>query len=241
MAARPVTSCAKFPYRGQISRRIAQQVRGHIMRRIHPHRTELIQLKRFMVFPIPLLRKKDGPRRIQPHQQRQRRKKRAKARPAPRRKAVYPAPACQTGGKNPSSLTPSGCGYALHTTPFDSAIIPSLQGKVQRRYKLLPACAQGMHRAIETAGNACYTVCIICRSGAGGFAWTAYSSATWCRCARAHPCGSDRWTVIRTGADIKIRCLGCGRIVMLDREAFFKRVKRIVQQADGSEKGVMPE
>ena len=41
---------------------------------------------------------------------------------------------------------------------------------------------------------------------------------------KAHPCGSDRWTVIRTGADIKIRCLGCGRIVMLDREAFFKRV-----------------
>ena len=58
---------------------------------------------------------------------------------------------------------------------------------------------------------------------------------------KAHPCGSDRWTVIRTGADIKIRCLGCGRIVMLDREAFFKRVKRIVQQTDGSEKGVMPE
>lgn len=49
---------------------------------------------------------------------------------------------------------------------------------------------------------------------------------------KAHPCGSDLWTVIRTGADIKIRCKGCGRIVMLDREAFFKRRKRLVERPD---------
>lgn len=47
---------------------------------------------------------------------------------------------------------------------------------------------------------------------------------------KAHPCGSDLWTVIRTGADIKIRCHGCGRIVMMDRETFFKRRKRVVQR-----------
>lgn len=29
---------------------------------------------------------------------------------------------------------------------------------------------------------------------------------------KKHPCGSDQWTVIRVGADIKIRCSGCGRI-----------------------------
>ena len=34
---------------------------------------------------------------------------------------------------------------------------------------------------------------------------------------KTHPCGSDKWTVIRVGADIKIRCSGCGRIVMMDR------------------------
>lgn len=27
---------------------------------------------------------------------------------------------------------------------------------------------------------------------------------------KKHPCGQDEWTVIRTGADIKIRCHGCG-------------------------------
>ena len=49
---------------------------------------------------------------------------------------------------------------------------------------------------------------------------------------KAHPCGAKEWTVIRTGADIKIRCSGCGRIVMLDREAFFKRVKRLVSRPE---------
>ena len=43
---------------------------------------------------------------------------------------------------------------------------------------------------------------------------------------KAHPCGGDVWTVIRTGADIKIKCQACGRIVMLDREAFLKRRKK---------------
>lgn len=47
---------------------------------------------------------------------------------------------------------------------------------------------------------------------------------------KPHPCGGDTWVVIRTGADIKIRCQGCGRIVMLDREVFLKRRKRVIEQ-----------
>ena len=47
---------------------------------------------------------------------------------------------------------------------------------------------------------------------------------------KAHPCGANEWTVIRTGADIKIRCSGCGRIVMMDRETFLKRRKRVITQ-----------
>jgi len=49
---------------------------------------------------------------------------------------------------------------------------------------------------------------------------------------KQHPCGSDQWTVIRTGADFKIKCLTCGRVVMLDRETFLKRVKKIIKKAD---------
>ncbi len=47
---------------------------------------------------------------------------------------------------------------------------------------------------------------------------------------KAHPCGSDTWVVIRTGADIKMKCQGCGRIVMLDRAVFIKRRKKVLQR-----------
>ena len=50
------------------------------------------------------------------------------------------------------------------------------------------------------------------------------------RMRKTHPCGSDEWTVIRIGADIKIKCLGCGRIVMLERAVFTKRRKKTITQ-----------
>lgn len=50
------------------------------------------------------------------------------------------------------------------------------------------------------------------------------------RTRKAHPCGCDEWTVIRTGADIKIRCNQCARIVMMDRDTFLKRRKTVLSQ-----------
>lgn len=46
---------------------------------------------------------------------------------------------------------------------------------------------------------------------------------------KEHPCGSSQWEIIRLGADIKIKCLGCGRIVMIPRVKFEKSVKKIVK------------
>ena len=42
---------------------------------------------------------------------------------------------------------------------------------------------------------------------------------------KAHACGGDKWTVVRTGADYKIKCDRCGRVVMLNSEQFHKAVK----------------
>ena len=42
-----------------------------------------------------------------------------------------------------------------------------------------------------------------------------------------HPCGSNVWVVVRTGADYKIKCEKCGRTVMLSVDAFNKSVKTI--------------
>lgn len=62
------------------------------------------------------------------------------------------------------------------------------------------------------------------------------------RTRKPHPCGGDIWTVIRTGADIKIRCRSCGHIVMLDRETFLKRRKAVLEQgAAGNENGIQKE
>ena len=49
---------------------------------------------------------------------------------------------------------------------------------------------------------------------------------------KTHPCGSNTWTIIRVGADIKIRCEGCGRIVMMDRADFVKRMKKVVGHSE---------
>ncbi len=46
---------------------------------------------------------------------------------------------------------------------------------------------------------------------------------------KPHACGSNTWTIIRTGADIKIRCGQCGRIVMMDRADFVRAAKKKLQ------------
>lgn len=45
---------------------------------------------------------------------------------------------------------------------------------------------------------------------------------------KAHPCGSHEWEILRTGADFKIKCRGCGRLVMLPRVKLEKSVKKVL-------------
>ena len=55
------------------------------------------------------------------------------------------------------------------------------------------------------------------------------------RMKKPHACGENRWIVTRNGADIKIKCAGCGHIVMMDRIEFMKKGKKVLQRASGSE------
>lgn len=52
---------------------------------------------------------------------------------------------------------------------------------------------------------------------------------------KTHPCGSDEWEIIRVGADIKIKCAGCGRIVMMDRSIFDKRLRKVLEKGGHDE------
>lgn len=54
---------------------------------------------------------------------------------------------------------------------------------------------------------------------------------------KKHPCGSDRWTVTRVGADVKIRCSGCEHVVMMDRPDFEKRLKKILVHTEDNTDG----
>ena len=57
------------------------------------------------------------------------------------------------------------------------------------------------------------------------------------RTRKPHPCGGDEWTVLRTGADIRIRCNTCGRLVMLDRETFLRRRKALLSRPAAAGEG----
>ncbi|MEE1131253.1 MAG: DUF951 domain-containing protein [Caryophanon sp.] len=49
---------------------------------------------------------------------------------------------------------------------------------------------------------------------------------------KQHPCGVNAWKIIRVGADIRIKCEGCGHSVMLPRREFTKKMKRVTQTAE---------
>lgn len=51
------------------------------------------------------------------------------------------------------------------------------------------------------------------------------------RLRKPHPCGSTDWVVVRVGADIGLRCLGCGRRILLPRHEFRRRLKTIVARS----------
>ncbi len=46
---------------------------------------------------------------------------------------------------------------------------------------------------------------------------------------KPHPCGENRFAVLRIGADFRIRCIGCGREVMLERVKVEKNIKKIIR------------
>ena len=52
------------------------------------------------------------------------------------------------------------------------------------------------------------------------------------RLRKPHPCGGYTWEIVRLGADIGIKCLTCGRRVLLPHRQFEKQVKTFVSRAD---------
>lgn len=42
---------------------------------------------------------------------------------------------------------------------------------------------------------------------------------------KKHPCGSFEWEVLRIGADFKLKCVGCGHLIMVPRKMVEKNLR----------------
>ncbi len=52
---------------------------------------------------------------------------------------------------------------------------------------------------------------------------------------KAHPCGSKEWIVLRVGMDFKLRCVGCGREIMIPRSKAEKNIKKIERKVSDAD------
>ncbi|MCR5204621.1 MAG: DUF951 domain-containing protein [Lachnospiraceae bacterium] len=46
---------------------------------------------------------------------------------------------------------------------------------------------------------------------------------------KPHPCGSSEWDVLRVGIDFRLKCCGCGHMIMIPRKQAEKNVKTIIK------------
>ncbi len=44
---------------------------------------------------------------------------------------------------------------------------------------------------------------------------------------KQHPCGTNLFEITRMGVDIKIKCINCGRSIMMDKVEFDKKLKKV--------------
>lgn len=50
------------------------------------------------------------------------------------------------------------------------------------------------------------------------------------RLKKQHPCGSSEWSVLRAGADFRLKCQGCGHQIMIARKLLEKNIKEIREE-----------
>jgi len=53
------------------------------------------------------------------------------------------------------------------------------------------------------------------------------------RLRKPHPCGGYEWRLVRLGADLGLKCVKCGRRVLLPRSTVERRLKEFVSRGPG--------
>ncbi len=54
---------------------------------------------------------------------------------------------------------------------------------------------------------------------------------------KPHACGGNRWVVVRTGADLRLRCMQCGRSLLMPREEFNRARRKVVKDGAPASRG----
>lgn len=49
---------------------------------------------------------------------------------------------------------------------------------------------------------------------------------------KPHACATNLWQITRMGVDVKLKCVNCGRSIMMDRLVFEKKMKKVVNEND---------
>lgn len=49
---------------------------------------------------------------------------------------------------------------------------------------------------------------------------------------KAHPCGVNKWKIIRMGMDIRLKCEGCEHSVLIPRREFARKMKKVLIKAE---------
>ena len=55
------------------------------------------------------------------------------------------------------------------------------------------------------------------------------------RTKKQHPCGSKIWEIVRVGVDFKLKCQGCGHVIMLPREKALKAITKKIESQNKKE------
>ncbi len=54
------------------------------------------------------------------------------------------------------------------------------------------------------------------------------------RLKKPHPCGSSEWEILRVGADFRLKCLGCGHMVMVPRTLVEKNARELRKKEENA-------
>ena len=47
---------------------------------------------------------------------------------------------------------------------------------------------------------------------------------------KGHPCGENLWEVVKLGADIRLKCTKCGRLIIIPRIELNKKIKKVKEK-----------